>query len=356
MLNVRTIENEVHFRPRPNSIPGYHIFSNDEFSAFVHEQDVLATIARWALQNRSAEIAGRIAGRAFRDDQGYWCVVTGALLADFSSDFTSVTTTQEDAAITTRALNEQHPTEDPHGWFHSHPMGLDEYSTVDKSNQSQWKQPYHLGLLVSIHVDRTLIHAFLGPESEKLSGSYSIPACDLFTSRTPDANRRLCPRTCLTTDRVKTPEPYRRDYTSVLLVVAVAIAFAAVSHFMTRGSSKSLWPIGDRVQELEQVTKRLSGDLHQHNTHVETRFSKIERDLESHSSTFVPKALQWACEALTRLNNVATQTDEVDSTASGLTTEPVTIGTTRATRNNRWPTSKQSERMATEHGQIDISQ
>lgn len=177
MFNIKVIENAPNFRPRPKGTPGYHQFSNGTFDAFVHEEHVLKKIAHRARQWRHSEIAGRLVGRVYRDDSGFWCVITGVVPADVTGGPNAVQTTELDAAHTVRALDEQHLAEDLLGWFHSHTLAFDDYSSVDRTNQTLWGKSYHLGLLISLHPGEVKIHAFRGPDSERLRDSYAVPNC-----------------------------------------------------------------------------------------------------------------------------------------------------------------------------------
>lgn len=162
----------VFYRPRPTDLSIYHRFSNGQFDAFVHKERVLEAIADSACQRSDTEIVGRLVGRAYRDDRGTWAVVTDAVLARFTGGPATVATTTEDSAEIVRVLEQDHPSEDLMGWYHSHVFAVHEYSPTDKDNQTQWRKPYHIGLLVVVCADAVTVHAFRGPEGERLAKSY----------------------------------------------------------------------------------------------------------------------------------------------------------------------------------------
>ena len=175
MFEVEVIRNEPAYRPRPADLTGYHRYSGSQFDAFVHKEKVLKAIADWSWERTDTEIVGRLVGRPYRDDQGYWIVVTHAILARFTGGVAAVRTTAADGAEIARSLEQDHPAEDLLGWFHSHLCGLEQYSSTDKTNQAEWRKPYHVGLLAVVRPTSVRIHAFRGPECERLAEPHVCP-------------------------------------------------------------------------------------------------------------------------------------------------------------------------------------
>ena len=299
MLSVKVIENAAHYRPRPKSIPGYHRFSNGRFDAFVHEQNVLQTIAHWAQPWGDSEIAGRLVGRVYRDDCEFWCVITGAILADFRGGPTTVKTTNEDAAHTARALEERHPAEDLLGWYHSHPFGLDEYSSVDRANQAEWGKPYHLGLLVSRHLGFAKIHAFRGPDSERLLDSYIVPVGQL-SSRSPT------PQSIEARPSVAAPQTvcvHRHsalsEYRDLVAFTLFALATVACSFLLTDALADQLRPVVDRVHETQLVTEQLRSEFQQHTQQVQNHIREIENGNKERLSASAARIPSWITDLYT---------------------------------------------------------
>jgi proteasome lid subunit RPN8/RPN11 len=280
VLNIKMIENTPYFRPRPKSIPGYHQFTNGSFIAFVHEEQVLKKMAQWARQWRHAEIAGRLVGRVYRDEEGFWCVVTGIIPADVTGGPTSVQTTEKDAAHTVRALDERHPAEDLLGWYHSHPFALDNYSSPDRANQAQWGKPYHLGLLIALHPDRVKIHAFRGPESERLRDSCVVPNAQLIAKcQAPDAK----PTTYAPTERSCDCDATNSDRS--LLHFAWAVVLIVIL-FAVEESSRRQWQAVDtRLQRLQVTTKKVQTEVHKQTRLLQNR-QEDEQTESNESSRF----------------------------------------------------------------------
>ncbi len=178
MFEMKKITNKPAYRPRPKQIVGYHWFSNGCFDAFVHKDNVLAKISWWACCSRNSEIVGRLVGRPYRDEHGEWVILTGAIAAHFVGGPVNVKTTVEDGAVMARALEQEHPTEELMGWYHSHTCGLDDYSSTDQINQAEWSKPYHMGLLVTLHSDSVTVHAYCGPESKRMHPSAPFQEAD----------------------------------------------------------------------------------------------------------------------------------------------------------------------------------
>jgi proteasome lid subunit RPN8/RPN11 len=314
MQNVRLIENAVHFRPRPQNLPGYHRYSNGQFDAFVHETDVLRTVADWAQRWDRTEIAGRLVGRVYRDDDGFWCVITGAILADFRGGPTTVTTTDEDAAHTSRVLTENHPAEDLMGWFHSHPFGLDNYSSVDRANQAQWGKAYHVGLLVARHLDCIRVHAFVGPESELLGDSYVVPV------RRSSASNSNVERTSASPGDVTPPAvhvhqpPARDDFLEVKILSVLIVALVVGILFLKNEVSDQVQPLIERIHKAEVFTVETRSELQQHALQIQHQISDIQKTREESREAVTPRVLKWIAAAFVTPNQSEAPEKESNST------------------------------------------
>src|SRR3972149_2803067 len=194
---------EPMFRPRPSRLRRYHRFSSGQFDVFVHEEKVLESIAQRARLSREAEIVGRLVGRPYRDDRGDWAVVTGEIAALGASGPADVRTTTEDAGRTSLSLEQDFPTEELVGWYHSHVGGLHDYSSTDRMNQAGRKKPYHIGLLSVVSDNSVSIHAFRGPECERLRDSFNCKAASLLQRYEPSTPA------CYPVSEESSPRPLR---------------------------------------------------------------------------------------------------------------------------------------------------
>lgn len=174
MFQGTIIRNEPAFRPRPEFVPEYHKFTKDQYTAFV-SVSALEHIAHDARQTAPNETIGLLVGRPFRDGQGHYAIVTDAFTATSARRGpVNVETSFDDERRLVNTLTKQYPIAEKLGWWHSHPFAMPSYSAVDADNQRSWNEPYHLGLLASM--DRgsqtVTIHAFRGPEGERLGPAY----------------------------------------------------------------------------------------------------------------------------------------------------------------------------------------
>lgn len=187
MLEIGPLrESQPAHRPRPQQLPGYHRFQQGEFEAFVSEAKVLRKIQLQARQSKPFESIGWLMGRVFSDLRGDYLIVTEVLLAEESeSRPCSVSTTSRDCLSFLKASEQEHPTLDLVGWYHSHPLDLHEYSATDKRNQQSWQQPYQLGLLVVVGSGPTTIHAFHGPGSERMEPAWIARDADHWRTLPP---------------------------------------------------------------------------------------------------------------------------------------------------------------------------
>ena len=183
------IDSEPTRHPRPAKLDGFHCFRRDGFEAFVHVAKVLRRIAHWARQRRRVEVIGVLVGRAYQDECGRYVIITDVLLAENSDSHPSrVGTTPQDCASFVRAMKNKFPAAEIVGWFHSHIFDLHDYSSIDRRNQASWDEPHNLGLLVVVGEDETRVHAFRGPESERLSPTWVYSVSEVADEPAPPAD------------------------------------------------------------------------------------------------------------------------------------------------------------------------
>ena len=298
MLKVRVIENTADFRPRPRTIPGYHRFSNGMLDVFVHKKDVLERIADWARQWGDAEIAGRLVGRVYRDDRDFWCVVTGAILADFESGPITVKTTDVDAAFTVRAMQEDHPAEDLMGWFHDHTGGLKDYSNVDRNNQKQWTKPYHLGLLAIRHRRGVTMRTYRGPESEPFSGRYTARDDDRASNAVVQAQGMPM---AVMADASHTPQSDRRSdhwLRDVLFVLSWPIALVVAIYLMLEVMDQRTEPVTVQLRRMDEVVEAIRSESQVKTLRLEQQLARLQQQRASESSS-ASSWVHWLSELAT---------------------------------------------------------
>ncbi len=168
------IRSEPAYRPRPDTMQGYHKFSNGDYDAFV-ALDALEAIAERTRRAAPDEMIGYLAGRPFRDAKGSYVVVTEAIFAESARcGWTTVETTLDDEQGLLATLSTDHPLAERLGWFHSHPFDMPTYSATDLENQRFWSEPYQLGLLACLDLAGGVrVFAFRGPEAEAIHPPYT---------------------------------------------------------------------------------------------------------------------------------------------------------------------------------------
>lgn len=128
--------------------------------------DQLFNEARAASPN---EALWRVASRVYRDDVGLHVVVVGVVRdANAHAGPTHVEATPESAGASRALLHQVFGQDCDGGWAHSHPRIGAFFSSTDRDNQAQWKQPYSLGIVVD-PFGRPPLAVFRGPESERLT-------------------------------------------------------------------------------------------------------------------------------------------------------------------------------------------
>jgi proteasome lid subunit RPN8/RPN11 len=174
-LKGEIIRNEPTYRPRPDGLAGYHRFAHgaNGFEAFV-KHDALESAAHEAAAAVPDETIGCLVGRSFRDGAGYYAIVESVLVAaEAKRSRTSVESTLEDEKATVRALEQNFPTCEKLGWWHSHPFDMQHYSGTDRENQVfHCSQPFQVGLLVCLVGEEVTVHAYHGPDSHLMDEDY----------------------------------------------------------------------------------------------------------------------------------------------------------------------------------------
>jgi proteasome lid subunit RPN8/RPN11 len=154
--------------PRAAVMDRYLVFTSaSDFSAYLPNSLVDRAMAM-ADAASPREFIGLCAGNVFSDDEGCYSVLTG-IVPDTAAVASpgSVHTTTDSEYSTRKLLSVLYPDCIPLGWCHSH-LGIGAFfSGIDKENQTTWKKPYHLGIVID--PIRHELAVFRGPEAEKLS-------------------------------------------------------------------------------------------------------------------------------------------------------------------------------------------
>ncbi|HEY7327866.1 MAG TPA: Mov34/MPN/PAD-1 family protein [Gemmataceae bacterium] len=238
------IRNQPTYRPRPDTMPGYHKFTKGTYDAFV-AHSALEAIAWRAREAAPDEMIGHLVGRPFRDAKGSYAVVTEAIVAESARcGPATVQTSFDDETGLLDTLLANHPLAERLGWFHSHPFPMAKYSATDRENQRFWSEPYQLGLLAYFDRDKSVsIIGFRGPESEAIHPPYTASgnACPnhvpTFRALPETETREPMPRTAKRTRRTK-----RRRPSHALLALAVGVIWPIV--FLI-----GVWMIVQAIQE-----------------------------------------------------------------------------------------------------------
>src|SRR5579871_1860698 len=224
------IRNQPVYRPRPDTMPGYHKFTNGNYDAFV-AHSALEEIAWRAREAAPNEMIGHLLGRPFRDAKGSYAVVTAAIIAESARcGPATVETTLDDEQGLLQTLLVDHPLTERLGWFHSHPFAMAKYSPTDRENQRFWSEPYQLGLLAYLGRDGGVgIIGFRGPESEAIHPAYTA-SLSAHSNRVPAFRPLRETETRKTTPKAPPPtkRTTRRHFSDVLLTLAVGIIWPVV--------------------------------------------------------------------------------------------------------------------------------
>jgi proteasome lid subunit RPN8/RPN11 len=181
-----------YFQPRPRTTyPNLPFISRPslerEFSAFVSEQDGFAalihqdvkeSISREAVKALPNETIGLLAGRVLRDERGPYTLVLaaqGARPDEIDATPSHVHISANGHAQVRNRLEGSAYGLDVIGWYHSHPRFPARFSPVDVTEQSTWRDPNHIGIVISgiDHVDP--FGVYRGPKATLLTNSVAIP-------------------------------------------------------------------------------------------------------------------------------------------------------------------------------------
>jgi proteasome lid subunit RPN8/RPN11 len=167
------------FITRPKQDETFIVFAseNDGFEVLLH-QNVQETIRREALEAVPNETIGLLAGRVVRDERGPYTLVlaaTGARPNEVEATPSHVRISASGHAQVRSRLESFAHGLDIIGWYHSHPRFPARFSPVDITEQSTWRDPNHVGIVIS-GIDRNEpLGVYRGPKSNLMVPKTNLP-------------------------------------------------------------------------------------------------------------------------------------------------------------------------------------
>jgi proteasome lid subunit RPN8/RPN11 len=171
-FKIEGIHQAVPFRPRV-AFDGYHLFINGDTAVLVGPSAARG-MRTAACKARPLETGGLLSGRALRDADGHYVIVSGFAEADSGSGRAAAFEISPQATARLREESSRaDPTADVVGWWHSH-LRPSHYSQTDLTTQSMWSQPDSVGLLVFADGE-PWAKAYIGPSAKELSYHTAAP-------------------------------------------------------------------------------------------------------------------------------------------------------------------------------------
>src|SRR6185503_13845852 len=127
------------------------VSERDGFAALIHH-NVKEAIAREAFEALPNETIGLLAGRVLRDERGPYTLVLaaqGARPDEIDATPSHVHISANGHADVRSRLEASAYGLDIIGWYHSHPRFPARFSSVDVTEQSTWRDPNHIGIVIS---------------------------------------------------------------------------------------------------------------------------------------------------------------------------------------------------------------
>jgi proteasome lid subunit RPN8/RPN11 len=161
------------FIMRPARDESFIVFTSerDGFAAFIHH-DVRDAISQEAYKAAPNETIGLLAGRVLRDERGPYTLVLaaqGARRDEIEATPSHVRISAGGQAQVRSRLECSAYGLDIIGWYHSHPRYPARFSSVDVTEQSTWRDPNHLGIVISGTDTREPLGVYRGPQATLLT-------------------------------------------------------------------------------------------------------------------------------------------------------------------------------------------
>ena len=278
---MEAAHNMEHFRPRqtktysnlpfvsrPANRKDFLVFvsERDGFEALIHSnvKEAISEKAQRALPN---ETIGLLAGRVLRDERGPYTLVLaaeGARLDEIDATPSHVRISANGHAQVRGRLEKSAYGLDLIGWYHSHPTFPARFSSVDVTEQSTWRDPNHIGMVIS-GIDRaTPFGVYRGPEALLLRPVPASPLPPPPASTLPIIHISSAPATIDEADRRVSPTVPNLARVGA---AQVATLLKAVTKFLplaislvALGALFNIFQLNRRISKLEAAGETLTPD------------------------------------------------------------------------------------------------
>jgi proteasome lid subunit RPN8/RPN11 len=170
-------------RQRPVANGKFAIYRANGFSAYIRVT-VLTELRSYLQKALPDEAVGFLTGRAMRDNEGDYLVVTGCAMAEpeeVESSAGHVELSPQGTAQLKARILEGHPAAEIVGWWHTHPTYPPHFSSTDTNQQGRWSQHFHLGIVVSGLDTEETFGVYAGPRATRLKPTEHTSALLLQT-------------------------------------------------------------------------------------------------------------------------------------------------------------------------------
>lgn len=157
-------------RPANNEAFISYVSPQDEFEAFI-DPKLLKQISEESESASPFETIGLLAGRVWRDEKGPYTLVLAASSAtreQIEATTSHVRISGNEMSELREKLEVANPALEVIGWYHSHPRFTPYYSSEDKTEQSTWSDPNHIGIVVSGLMGEDAYGVYRGPNATRL--------------------------------------------------------------------------------------------------------------------------------------------------------------------------------------------
>lgn len=232
------------FRNRPSQDESYvECTDGDGFACYVRIE-AIRQMSSFGLAAGPREIMGRLGGRRCQDSQGSYVLVERAVLTRGARGSPGAVQADIPAQhVVSMEFEAKCRPFDSVGWWHTHlpEVGLF-FSSVDRENQSLWRDPTSIGIVVHPGLTGEGLKVFRGPKSTELDlqvpsetlrrhchpQQSSIPVRHDASERSPAGKEVLQDRTA-TSSQPRTENRPRRMLGTTLGLASAAIALSLVS-------------------------------------------------------------------------------------------------------------------------------
>jgi len=160
------------FRERPKASDQHVCYMSERSSFEVYiARAALEKIYEQAESAKPDEIVGLLAGRIWQDVSGPFTVVLAAEIASYQYVEASPSRVKISGAGVNdvrQRIETTHWAMEVIGWYHSHPVYLAHYSSVDEAEQATWTDPNYIGIVVSCLPGEERFGVYRGPQGERL--------------------------------------------------------------------------------------------------------------------------------------------------------------------------------------------